>query len=64
MTEGLEFLIKDLGFSRTASKICGLKLMVSGAANTLLEIPALRQSGRGSFCLDLSCFVLCGDGKE
>jgi hypothetical protein len=24
----------------------------------LLEIPAFRQSGEGSFCLDFSCFVL------
>jgi hypothetical protein len=32
---------------------------MNGAAITLLEIPALRQSAEESFCLDFSCFVLC-----
>jgi hypothetical protein len=34
------------------------------ACDRLLEIPAFRQSGEESFCLDFSCFVLFGKKKN
>jgi hypothetical protein len=37
---------------------------LSVTATTLLEIPALRQSAEGLFCLDFSCFVLCVKTKN